>query len=48
MASSIEFKLFAPYNKEAAVIGSFSDWEAVAMEKENMNTSFGFVLSVGF
>lgn len=33
MASSIEFKLFAPYNKEAAVIGSFSDWQSVAMKK---------------
>ncbi|GAB4538068.1 MAG: alpha-amylase family glycosyl hydrolase [Pleurocapsa sp.] len=33
MASLIEFNLFAPYNKEAAVIGSFSDWQPVAMEK---------------
>ncbi len=35
MVSSIEFKLFAPYNKEAAVIGSFSDWQPVAMEKDD-------------
>jgi 1,4-alpha-glucan branching enzyme len=33
MTSLIEFKLFAPYNKEAAVIGSFSNWQPVAMEK---------------
>lgn len=33
MANLIEFKLFAPYNKEAAVIGSFSDWQPVEMEK---------------
>jgi 1,4-alpha-glucan branching enzyme len=33
MASLIEFNLFAPYNKEVAVIGSFSDWQPVAMEK---------------
>ena len=33
MANLIEFKLFAPYNKEAAVIGSFSDWKPVEMEK---------------
>jgi 1,4-alpha-glucan branching enzyme len=28
-----EFKLFAPYNKAAALIGSFSDWQEIAMEK---------------
>lgn len=33
MANLIEFQLFAPYNKEAAVIGCFSDWQAIAMEK---------------
>ncbi|MEN9567327.1 MAG: hypothetical protein RLZZ69_2523 [Cyanobacteriota bacterium] len=33
MANLIEFQLFAPYNKEAAVIGSFSDWQAIAMKK---------------
>lgn len=33
MKNLIEFSLFAPYNKEAAVIGSFSDWQPVAMEK---------------
>ncbi|WP_041619749.1 alpha-amylase family glycosyl hydrolase [Stanieria cyanosphaera] len=33
MASSIEFQLFAPYNKEANLIGSFSDWEPIKMEK---------------
>ena len=33
MTSLIEFKLFAPYNKDAAVIGSFSDWEPVEMQK---------------
>ncbi len=33
MAKPIEFNLFAPYNKEAALLGSFSDWESIAMEK---------------
>ena len=33
MANSIEFKLFAPYNKGAALIGSFSNWEEISMEK---------------
>ncbi|MCA1990463.1 MAG: alpha amylase C-terminal domain-containing protein [Coleofasciculus sp. S288] len=33
MASSIEFKLFAPYNNGAALIGSFSDWKDIPMEK---------------
>jgi 1,4-alpha-glucan branching enzyme len=35
MTNLIEFKLFAPYNKEAAVIGSFSDWQPIAMDKED-------------
>ncbi|MFB2837079.1 alpha-amylase family glycosyl hydrolase [Floridanema evergladense] len=33
MTSLIEFKLFAPYNKGAALIGSFSDWKEIPMEK---------------
>ena len=33
MASSIEFKLFAPYNKGATLIGSFSDWKEIPMAK---------------
>lgn len=33
MASSIEFKLFAPNNKGSALIGSFSDWKEIPMEK---------------
>jgi 1,4-alpha-glucan branching enzyme len=33
MANSIEFKLFAPYSEGAALIGSFSDWQEIAMEK---------------
>jgi 1,4-alpha-glucan branching enzyme len=33
MVSPIEFKLFAPYNKGAALIGSFSDWKEIPMEK---------------
>ena len=35
MASSIEFKLLAPYNKEVALIGSFSNWENIPMEKDD-------------
>ena len=34
MTAPIEFKLFAPYNKEAALIGSFSNWEEIPMEKD--------------
>lgn len=33
MASSIEFNLFAPRNKGAALIGSFSDWKEIPMQK---------------
>ena len=33
MASSIEFKLLAPYNKAAALIGCFSDWEEIPLQK---------------
>ena len=33
MANPIEFKLFAPNNKEAALIGSFSDWKEIPMQK---------------
>lgn len=32
MSSSIEFKLFAPYNKKVALIGEFSDWQEIAMQ----------------
>jgi 1,4-alpha-glucan branching enzyme len=31
--SSIQFSLFAPYNSEAALIGDFSDWQDISMEK---------------
>lgn len=34
MTAPIEFKLFAPYNKEAALIGSFSNWKEIPMEKD--------------
>ncbi len=34
MASPIEFKLFAPYNKGAALIGDFSNWEDIPMQKD--------------
>ncbi|BAU62825.1 putative alpha-glucanotransferase [Stanieria sp. NIES-3757] len=33
MASSIEFKLFAPYNEKATISGSFKDWEEIPMTK---------------
>jgi 1,4-alpha-glucan branching enzyme len=33
MASAIEFKLFAPYNKGAVLIGSFSNWQELPMQK---------------
>jgi 1,4-alpha-glucan branching enzyme len=34
MASQIEFSLFAPYNNAAALIGSFSNWEELPMQKD--------------
>jgi 1,4-alpha-glucan branching enzyme len=33
MANPVEFKLFAPYNKAAALSGSFSNWQDVPMNK---------------
>lgn len=33
MASSIEFNLFAPRNKVSFLIGSFSNWKEIPMEK---------------
>jgi len=33
MSSAIEFQLFAPHNEGAALIGSFSNWEAIPMHK---------------
>lgn len=36
--ASIEFSLFAPYNEEAALIGDFSDWQPVPMEKGDDGT----------
>jgi 1,4-alpha-glucan branching enzyme len=34
MTSTVKFKLFAPRNKGAALIGSFSDWKEIPMEKD--------------
>jgi len=34
MSAAIEFKLFAPYNKGAALMGSFSNWEEIPMAKD--------------
>ncbi|MEG3862598.1 alpha-amylase family glycosyl hydrolase [Microcoleus sp. herbarium12] len=34
MAAQIKFKLFAPYNKGAALMGSFSNWEEIPMKKD--------------
>jgi len=33
MASSIEFKLFAPYNKGVSLVGSFNDWQDTPLQK---------------
>jgi 1,4-alpha-glucan branching enzyme len=33
MSSPIEFNLFAPYNNGVALVGSFSDWQEVPMQK---------------
>ncbi|MEY2855766.1 MAG: hypothetical protein RLZZ74_75, partial [Cyanobacteriota bacterium] len=35
MANLIEFELLAPYNKEVALIASFSDWETISMTKDD-------------
>jgi 1,4-alpha-glucan branching enzyme len=35
MAKPIEFNLFAPYNQAVELIGSFSNWESIAMEKDD-------------
>lgn len=35
MTSSIEFALFAPYNEAASLMGSFSDWEEIPMQKDD-------------
>ncbi|MCC3424125.1 MAG: alpha amylase C-terminal domain-containing protein [Microcoleus sp. PH2017_29_MFU_D_A] len=34
MSAPIEFQLFAPYNKGAALMGSFSNWEEIPMAKD--------------
>lgn len=34
MAKRVDFKLFAPYNKGAALIGSFSNWQDIPMQKD--------------
>jgi 1,4-alpha-glucan branching enzyme len=34
MAAAIEFKLFAPYNQESSLMGCFSNWEEIPMEKQ--------------
>lgn len=34
MSNSIEFKVLAPYNKAATLIGSFSDWQEIPMQKD--------------
>lgn len=34
MVHSIQFQLFAPYNAKASLIGNFSDWEEIPMEKD--------------
>ncbi|MFB2937921.1 alpha-amylase family glycosyl hydrolase [Aerosakkonemataceae cyanobacterium BLCC-F154] len=33
MVSSIEFSLFAPYNKDATLMGSFNNWQETSMTK---------------
>jgi 1,4-alpha-glucan branching enzyme len=34
MAAEIEFTLFAPYNQEASLMGCFSNWEEIPMQKQ--------------
>ncbi len=33
MAAPVEFNLFAPYNKGVALIGSFSNWQEISMDR---------------
>lgn len=35
MSNLIKFSLFAPYNKEAALIGNFSNWKDIPMQKDD-------------
>jgi len=35
MPNSIEFKLLAPYNKAAVLVGSFSEWNEIPMQKDD-------------
>ncbi|ACK72642.1 alpha amylase catalytic region [Gloeothece citriformis PCC 7424] len=35
MSKSIDFQLFAPYNQEAVLIGSFSEWQPIPMKKDD-------------
>ena len=35
MSNLIEFYLFAPYNKEVALIGNFSNWKDIPMQKDD-------------
>lgn len=35
MPNAIEFTLFAPYNEKVSLIGCFSDWEEIPMEKDD-------------
>jgi len=35
MVAAIEFTLFAPNNKAATLLGSFSLWEEIALEKDD-------------
>ena len=34
MVATIEFKLLGPNNKAATLLGSFSVWEGIALEKD--------------
>ena len=34
MSSSIEFKLFAPYNEKATLKGCFSEWSEISMQRD--------------
>jgi 1,4-alpha-glucan branching enzyme len=34
MAAAIEFKLLGPNNKAATLLGSFSVWEGIALQKD--------------
>lgn len=43
MAKPIEFRLFAPYNEKVLLLGSFSHWQEISMEKREDGSFYATV-----